>query len=137
MPFYSDTDQLYDVARELFARIQEQNPHAADSMLSSRLVARLKCADPSAEFMVNGRKRPVEITYGTSNTRPTLDIKLPADLLHRILLDDISLMKAMGSGQLEVKGPVWKASALADLFHEGQAIYVGILGERGLMAGSP
>ena len=134
MPFYTDADQLYEVARELFSRIVQQNPHAADSLLSSRLVARLKCEDPTAEFMLNGRKRPMEITYGNSHTRPTLDIELPADMLHRILLDEISLTKALGSGQLKVRGPVWKASALADLFANGQEIYTQILSERGFLA---
>jgi hypothetical protein len=133
MPFYNDADQLYDIARDMFARLQKRNPGAADPILKSRLVAHLKCTDPSAELTLNGRRRPVDVTYGPSSSRPMLDIALPADLLHSILLDKVSLMKAMGSGELVVKGNVLKAKALADLFHNSQEIYTEILCERGLM----
>ena len=134
MPFYTDAEQLYAIAREMFTRLQKQNSHAADPIQRSGLVARLRCTDPSAEFTLNGRKRPLEISYGRSSARPILDIELPADLLHGILLDEASLMKAMGSGLLKVKGNVLKAAALADLFHNSQAIYAEILRERGLLS---
>lgn len=134
MSFYKDAEQLYDIAREMFTRLHEQNPHAADPIQRSRLVARLKCTDPNAEFTLNGRMTPLEVSYGQSNSKPTLDIELPADLLHRILMDEVSLVKAMGSGKIEVKGPVFKAKALGDLFHNSQAIYIEILRERGLLA---
>lgn len=132
MPFFADDEQLYAVAETLFTRLQEEDPGATDSVLASHLVIRLRTSKPAAEFTLNGRRRPVQISYGPSHPRPTLDIKLAADTLHRILMDELSLKKALANGQLEVHGPVWKATVLADVFHGGQAIYPQVLEEQGL-----
>ena len=133
MTFYADADQFYACTQTLFARIEEQDPGAADAVLASRLVIRLRCTQPDAELTINGRQRPVQTTFGPSGLRPTLDIELPADTLHRIMLGEISLKKALANGRLKVLGPVWKATALANLFQRGQALYREVLDEQGLL----
>ena len=132
MAYYTDTDQLYAVARALFTRLEEEDPGAADGILRSHMVICLRTTKPMAEFTLNGRQRPLQITYGSSRLRPTLDIQLAGDTLHHILLGDKSMKKALANGQLKVRGPVWKAMALADLFHRGQIIYPEVLREQGL-----
>lgn len=132
MAFYADADQFYTCTKALFARIEEHEPGAADAILASRLVIRLRCTEPDAELTINGRQRPVQITFGPSRLRPTLDIELPADTLHRIMQGEVSLKKALANGRLKVFGPVWKATALADLFHRGRLLYSEVLREQGL-----
>jgi len=132
MAFFADSDQFYACTKALFAGIEEKDPGAADAILASRLVIRLRCTEPTAEFTINGRLRPVKTTFGPSPLRPTLDIELPADTLHRIMLGELSLKTALANGQLKVSGPVWKARALAELFYRGQAIYPQVLHENGL-----
>lgn len=132
MAFFKDSDQLYTCAKALFTQIEEEDPGASDAILASHLVIRLRCTQPDAEFTLNGRQRPVNITYGPAKARPTMDIELAADTLHHILLGELSMKKAMGNGLLKVRGPVWKVTALADLFYRGQEIYPGILEEQGL-----
>jgi hypothetical protein len=39
------------------------------------------------------------------------------------LLGELSLTKALGQRALQVKGPIFKATALANLFRQSQAIY--------------
>ncbi len=134
MTFYADADQFYTCTQELFARIEDQEPYAADAILASRLVIRLRCTEPDAELTINGRQRPVQTMFGPSGLRPTLDIELPADTLHRIMLGEISIKKALANGRLKVLGPVWKATDLADLFQRGQALYREVLHEQGLLA---
>jgi hypothetical protein len=133
MPFFADSEQLYACTKALFSRIQEQDPGAADAILASHLVIRLRCTKPKAEITINGRQRPVQTTYGPSRLRPTLDIELAADMLHRIMLGEQSMKKALANGQLKVRGPVWKATALADLFYRGQTIYPQVLRKQGLV----
>ena len=41
------------------------------------------------------------------------------------------LQKALADGLLEVRGPVWKAKALADLFQQAQELYRQVLQELG------
>lgn len=132
MPFFADSEQFYACTRALFARIEESDPGAADAILASRLLIRIRCTGPSAELTIDGRRRPVQTTFGPSTLRPTLDIELAADTLHRILLGEQSLSKALADGQLKVRGPVWKALALAELFRRGQALYPGVLHEQAL-----
>ena len=122
--------------RLLFSRIEQEEPGAADAILASRLLIRLRCRAPEAEFTINGRQRPVQTTFGPSNARPALDIELAADTLHEILMDQLSLKKALGNGQLKIRGPALKAMVLADLFRRGQAIYPEVLREQGLVAGA-
>ena len=136
MAFFTDSDQLYACAGALFTQIENEDPGAADAIQASHLVIRLRCSDPDAEFTLNGRQRPVQITYGPAKVRPTMDIDLAADTLHQILLGQLSLKKAMANGLLKVRGPVWKVTVLADLFYRGQDIYPGILEGQGLTVDS-
>jgi hypothetical protein len=133
MAFYADADQFYICTKALFSRIEEHEPGAADAILASRLVIRLRCIGPDAELTISGRQRPVPITFGPSRLRPTLDIELPADTLHQIMLGEIPLKKALANGRLKVLGPVWKATVLADLFHRGRLLYSEVLHEQGLL----
>ena len=132
MAIYADSQQLYACARALFDQIQEQHPEAAKAILASHLVIRLRTTDPTVEITINGRKNPVEITYGPTRLRPTLDIELAADTLHQVLLGERSLKKAFAGGLLKVRGPVWKTSELADLLDQGRQIYPQVLKEQGL-----
>ena len=131
MAVYVDAEQVYTYLEALFAVIAEKEPGAADAVLASRLVIRLRCSEPDAEITINGRQRPLETTYGPTRLRPTLDIELAADTLHAIMLGELGLRKALAGGLLEVRGPVWKAKALADLFYQAQDLYRQVLQEQG------
>jgi hypothetical protein len=128
---YVDAEQVYAYVEALFALIAEKEPGAADAVLASRLVIRLRCSEPDAEITINGRQRPLETTYGPTRLRPTLDIELAADTLHAIMLGELGLRKALAGGLLEVRGPIWKAKALADLFYQAQDLYRQVLQEQG------
>ena len=131
MAVYTDAEQLYPYVEALFALIAEENPGAADAVLASRLVIRLRCTEPDAEITINGRQRPLETTYGPTRLRPTMDIELETDTLHAIMLGELGLKKALADGLLEVRGQIWKAKALADLFYRAQELYREVLQERG------
>lgn len=133
MPFYASDDQLYASLRVLFGRIEAENPQAADAMFKSRLSFRFRCSDPEAVLVIDARQRPLHITYGANNSvKPDLDVKLATDILHQILLGQLSLTKALGSKQIVPTGPVWKTMVLADLFQQAKTIYPQVLREQGL-----
>ena len=134
MTVFTDSDQFYACARRLFSEMETTNPRAADPILASQVVIRLHFTEPEAELTINGRRRPVQTTFGPSNLRPTLDIGMSADTLHYILLGELVLRIALADGRLQVRGPVWKVQALGDFFHELQARYAELLDEHGLPA---
>lgn len=131
MPVYTHTDQLYSSLRLLFGRIQ-RDPDATRLVADARMVIRLRCNAPVAEVVINGRLLPVKISYGATALRPDLDVALSADALHRILLAELPLRKAIGSGQMKVRGPILKTYALESVLHSGQALYPQVLRELGL-----
>ena len=135
MSIYADRNQFYACTKALFARIEEEDPGAGDAILASHLVMQLRSTQPDAEININGRRRPLQITYGPSTVRPTLDIELPADTLHRILLGELSTKKALANGKVKIRGPVWKATDLEHLFRQSQSLYPEILREQGLVPG--
>ncbi len=127
MPFYADTEQFYSNLRALFACVAAHHPRASDAIAASHLVIRLRTTAPAGEIVINGRQKPVQTTFGPAAARPDLDIQLAADTLHRILLGELSLAKALGTGQLKVQGPIWKTLALSELLTVGQRCYPGIV----------
>jgi hypothetical protein len=132
MPFYQNTEQLYAATRALFTRINENDPHAADGILKARLIIRLHTSEPEGEIALDGRQPPLKSHFGHSTLHPELDIHMAADTLHRILLDELPLGKALGGGLVKVKGPILKTLPLADLFHQGRRYYPSVLRELGL-----
>ena len=133
MPFYTSTTQFYDCFAELFGRISAEGDTSLKSLTDSKLVFRFQCLDPLAEITINGRALPAQHHFGPVNLTPTLEITLPTDTLHHIMLGELGIMKALGSGQLKVKGPLLKARALGDLFGRSQALYPQVLREKGLL----
>jgi len=132
MPFYHDTKQLYAVLQTLFARIGQNSPHAADGILRARLVIRLRTSEPEGEIALDGRQPPLKSHFGPAAVRPELDIQMSVDTLHRILLGELQLGKALSGGLLKVKGPILKTLPLAELFQQGRRYYPDILRELGL-----
>ncbi len=127
MAVFSSNTQLYVVMQQLVARIEAEYPQATEAVLKSKLVIRFNCQEPAGEITIDGSKRPLAIHYGPTAVKPELDITLPSDTLHQILLGNLNLAKALGSKQVQPKGPVWKVMSLAPLFDQAQKIYPQLL----------
>ncbi len=132
MAIYQSSEQLYTCARQLFEQIQKDDPDAAATLLKSRLVIRLQMSQPVSEVVISGRNSTVETHFGKNGLKPDIEIGMSGDTLHTILLGQITLTKALGSGKLTIKGPIWKATVLADLFRQSQTLYPLILQTQGL-----
>ncbi len=124
---YSSDSQLYSCFQTLVARIEEADPSATEALLKSRIAISFRLTEPTAEMMFDARKRPFQIIYGPSNNKPILDVSLTSKTLHKILLGQLTLTKALGSKQLKPNGPIWKVITLAPLFDKAKDIYPNIL----------
>jgi len=92
-----------------------------------------RCNDPTATFLINGRRRPASAEFGNIKIRPEIYADLSVDTLHLILLGDLTVQKAISTNSLKVRGSIWKLTALADLFRECQSVYPEILKQQGLL----
>ncbi len=127
MSYFSDSETYYRQMRALFAAISEQYPLTLEAIGRANLNIRLTTTDPAASIIVHGRKRPVLTTFGDDDVMADLEIQMTGDTFHRILLDELSLRQALGSGEVTVRGPIWKALSLGDLFTVGQRCYPAIV----------
>lgn len=137
MPVYTDDKQLYHCFQTLFAIIEAQQPDASQALLKSSLAIRFNCRQPEGAITIDARQAPVTVAYGATDIKPTIDVGLTTDTLHCLLLGEIRLGKAVGSNLLELKGPVWKTLALADLFHAAQEHYPQVLRDNNLITTCP
>jgi hypothetical protein len=133
MPFYANAESLYAVLQTLFEHLRQDASNPVDALVASRLVVRFDLDDPAASITINGRRQPVQVTYGNSPVRPVLDVQMSADTLHRVLLDEISLKKALADRTLKVRGPVWKTGSMAEILRQGRAYYPQVLRDHHLL----
>ena len=133
MPFYANTEQLYAATRVFFDRVGKEYPHAADAILKQKLTVRLSTVEPPGVFGLDGRHAPLKTYIGTVPFRPDLDIEMPADMLHAILLGQTSIRSSLASGKLKARGAILKALSLSSLFQQGQTVYPQVLREQGLI----
>jgi hypothetical protein len=134
MAIYADTQQVYDCFRILFEQIEAKEPQAAEHLLRARLAIRFRCSEPAAELIIDARERPVQILFGQNNLKPEVDVELAADTLHCLLLGELGLRKALGSGRIKPKGPILKMIVLGDLFNHAQRLYPAVAQSFGLPA---
>ena len=127
MPTFANADELYACLRPTFGRVAEGDPAAFDGLMKGRLLIRFKTSGPSAEISLDGRQRPVQLSYGMMSTRADLEAELPADVLHLILLDQLSIKQAMAKGQIRVRGPAWKLAVVIDVIKAGRRFYPEIV----------
>jgi hypothetical protein len=92
----------------------------------------MRTSTPVTEISFNGRQNPLQILYGASPLRPDIELEIPADLLHGILLNQITMRKAYSTGKIKLRGPIWRAFVLENIFHAGQAIYPQIVKDQNI-----
>jgi putative sterol carrier protein len=123
MAYYSDSEAFYGKMKALFACVETKHPQATDSIAGSRLIIKLIMREPQAEIVIDGRQRPVKTTFGVDGVKPDLEVDMEADTFHRVLLGELPLQKAFGSGQMRVKGNIFRAMTLGNLITVSQRCY--------------
>ena len=132
MPFYPDSKTLRSVMTEVFNRLNA-TPGAADDFVKNNMIVSLYVDNPKVFLGVDGRQKPVELSFSPDGVKPDLAIRLDADLLHGILMGTVRLRDAYFGGQIKTKGSVFKAMKLADLFRQAEKIYPDVLRDQGLL----
>jgi hypothetical protein len=127
MPVFAQPADLYDLLRATFQRVQDQMPGCFGGLLSARLTLRLKTTQPPTQMLLNGRRAPVQITFGPSADRADLEAEVAADDLHLMLMHQLSIKKAMANRRIRVRGPAWKLSVLIAIIQAARQFYPDLL----------
>jgi len=118
--------------QEVFDRLND-TPGAADDFVKHHMVVSLYLDNPKTFIGLDGRQKPVGLSFSPDGSKPDLAIRLDADLLHDILLGNVRLRDAYFGGDIKTKGSIFKAMKLADLFRQAEKLYPVVLKERGLL----
>ena len=132
MAVFASDQQLYAVLQRVFEELSGQ-PDKIAPFTHSNLVIRLILNDPDAEVLLDGRQPPLEVFYGPRPGKANLEFSMPADLLHRLWMDEESTSAAFFSGRIKSKGSLLRASHLVDLFRHIEEIYPAIAAEEKLI----
>ena len=132
MAIFASAEELYAVLQSVFERLSAE-PEKLAPFTSSNLVIRLILTDPDAEVLLDGRQPPLEVFYGPRPGQANLEFTMPADLLHRIWMDEESTSAAFFSGRIKSKGSLLRATHLIELFRHVEAIYPAIAAEHELI----
>jgi SCP-2 sterol transfer family len=126
MPVFKNADALYAVMRETLGQVADKYPQAFDETVRSRLTARFNTSAPAAEFTIDGKTRPTQVTYGAYAGRPDIDLDLSGDDLDRLLRREISASSAVTDGTIKFKGNSFKLRVLLDVIKAASAVYAGV-----------
>lgn len=136
MPVFAQPADLSGVLRATFQHVQSRSPECFSGLLAARLSLRIKSNRPATEVLLNGRRAPVLISFGPSAERADLEAELSADDLHLLLMDQLSIKKAMANRQIRVHGPAWKLSVLIRIIQAARQYYPEQVAAHGLAANS-
>lgn len=131
MAVFASAEQLYEVLQSVFERLSAE-PEKISAFTHSNLVIRLILNDPDAEVLLDGRQPPLEVFYGPRPGKANLEFSMPADLLHRLWMDEESTSAAFFSGRIKSKGSLLHASRFIDLFRQVEEIYPAIAAQHNL-----
>lgn len=129
MTVFSSSGEFYKVLHALFDRLEEEDPEVSQAVLDTKMAFRLGFTEPEAELFINGKKNPLKIEYGPIEKKSDLEVDIPADMFHEIMLGELTLKKAFATGKIKLRGPIWKAFALEKIFQHGQKHYPDALSE--------
>lgn len=129
MTIFKTSEELYRCVGETFTRLESN--HFAP-LRQAKMMIELICRKPDGQIVLSGRESPVGIYFDHQSADPNLTIWLEALTLHRIMLGELGIMKAMGQNKIKAKGSLLKMRQLGDLFAASQKIYPHILAENNL-----
>jgi hypothetical protein len=127
MPVYARAEALYAALRPMFAQVQTAAPECFDGLQKARLSVRLKTTNPATEVLLDGRRGPVQVSFGPGPARADLEAEISADNLHLMLLGELSIKKAMANRLIRVRGTAWKLSVLIAVIQAGRRFYPEIV----------
>jgi hypothetical protein len=133
MGFYPNAASLHACLTHMLARVEHESPEKIALLSAAQLTVRFRFRAPNTQLFFDGRRRPFRISRGESPARADLEAELSADTLHQVLLGRLSVAHAVGSRLIAVRGPVWKAYPLVDLFEAGRQVYPAVLVEQKLV----
>jgi alkyl sulfatase BDS1-like metallo-beta-lactamase superfamily hydrolase len=131
MPYFSDIQDLYDVAIELFSRLSEDK-NIKKKALDSKLVVRFVYRDPDGELWIDCRGDEILVLPGAQELTPDATLTMDTDVAHMFWLGKLNLIKSLSSGEIASEGSIPRMLKMLPVIKPAFKIYPEIIKEKGM-----
>ncbi|HEY9786102.1 MAG TPA: SCP2 sterol-binding domain-containing protein [Candidatus Obscuribacterales bacterium] len=134
MPFFTNTDELHRIQKELWTKIKN-DPEISGRLLESKLIVQFQYREPDGRVTIDcSDGKEMHVHTGESSLKPTVEMSMKADVAHEFWLGKVNVPLAIIAGKIVAKGPVHKALALLPVIKPAFALYPPIIKELGKKA---
>ncbi|MFL5839086.1 MAG: SCP2 sterol-binding domain-containing protein [Thermoleophilaceae bacterium] len=131
MGHFKDDDDVYRFIGRLFQEMAA-DPELAPQFKKANTVMQYRLTDPESQITVEAcPQREIQVDLGPSDLDPEVIMTMDADTAHLFWLGKVNITAALGSGQIEAKGPVAKILKLVPLVEPVFPRYQQMLQEAG------
>ncbi len=137
MAVYPDARTFYAIMEDLFGQVLRQ-PALLKPLRESKVLLHIVATQPDASLVLDAQADPPRVITGAAPAhKPSLGLRVPADVLHEVWLGKIRLRDAYWAGKIELTTSPLKALSLLlslqGLFRYVESIYPQVLRRRGLL----
>jgi hypothetical protein len=131
MGHFKDEEDVYRFIGRLFQEMAV-DPELAPQFKKSNTIMQYRLTDPESQITVEAcPERDIQVDLGPSELDPEVVMTMEADTAHLFWLGKVNITAALGSGQIEAKGPVAKILKLVPLVQPVFPRYQQMLQEAG------
>jgi hypothetical protein len=130
MATFENSDKLQQVLGGFFEYLLA-DANMGPKLLASKLVLKFNYTDPALAITVDVSKEKPEITFNDDSKKPTVEMKMKADVAHKFWFGKVNLMIALARREMVAKGPIPKILKLLPVIKPAYQLYPKYLEEKG------
>lgn len=137
MPYFKDTQELYDCLGTLFTRVSRDSD-LGPKIAGSGLIVRFVYTDPDGQITTDTRARPADdpeahfkVVLGPCDLEPDVTMTMKADIGHQFWFGKVNLLMAVNRRQIVPKGPMAKIFKLLPVIVPAYKIYPQVIKDLG------
>jgi SCP-2 sterol transfer family len=131
MGHFKDEDDVYRFIGRLFQEMAV-DPELAPEFKKANTIVQYRLTEPESQITVEARpEHEMRVDLGPSDLDPEVVMTMAADTAHFFWLGRVNVTVALGSGEIEAKGPVAKVLKFLPLVKRVFPRYEQMLQEAG------
>jgi len=131
LPYFTNIQDLYDVADELFGKLSEDKK-IKQKALDSKLIVRFVYQNPDGELWVDCTGDDIKVVPGACELSPDATLTMETDVAHLFWMGKLNLIKSLSNGEIQSEGSIPKMLKMLPVIKPAFKIYPELLKERGL-----
>ncbi|MFC4767416.1 hypothetical protein [Effusibacillus consociatus] len=109
MPYFKDSEELYNVLGEYFRSIMDTEPAKVINQVGGPVQYIYNNPDGKVTMVPESGNGEANLILGETDVQPLLTFKMNADVGHRFWLGKVDLTQALARQQMQAVGPLSKA----------------------------